>query len=125
MIQSMAMSCMGQPAKVTRSRIMLQLSRDRQPERAQNEGRHRLPCSRDSRRVHRVGDDVAQLERVGLQIVELMRLVLAYPANVFVSTETHGAVVDVGDPRKRILVTVVLHQESLATALAGAKRVRQ
>ncbi len=76
-------------------------------------------------RVRRVGGQVAELERVGLEIVELMRLVLAYPANVFVSTEAHRAVIDVGDPRERILVAVVLHQEGFATALATAECMRQ
>ena len=67
--------------------------------------------------------DIAQLVRVGLEIVELLRLVLAYPANVLVAAEAHRAVVDVGDPRKRILVAVVLHQEGFATLLpATAER---
>src|SRR5215210_2150229 len=74
--------------------------------------------------MRRVRGQIAQLERIGLEIVELMRLILAYPANVFVATEAHGAVIDVGDPRERILVAVVLHQESVAPARASAERMR-
>src|SRR5262245_43260275 len=83
------------PAHASNSASKLYLPRDRQTERTQDERRHRLPRSRHSCSVRRIRSDISQLERVGLQIVELMRLVLAYPANVFVVTKTHGTVVDV------------------------------
>src|SRR5688500_8149059 len=75
--------------------------------------------------MRRIGSEVAQLERVRLEIVELVRLVLANPAYVFVATEAHGAVVDVRYPREGILVAVVLHQESVATACAATECKRQ
>src|SRR5687768_807774 len=103
----------------------LQRLRDRQAERAQYERSQGLAPAGNSRCMRRIGGEVAQLERVRLEIVELVRLVLAYPAYVFVATEAHGTVVDVRNPRERILVAVVLHQESVATACAATERKRQ
>jgi hypothetical protein len=81
MIQSIAASRMDQRSAA------LQRVRDRQPERAQDQRGQGLAPSGDGRRVRRVSGEIAQLERVFLQVVELMRFVLAYPADVFVSTE--------------------------------------
>src|SRR5688572_26238384 len=103
----------------------LQRLRYRQTERTQYERSQGLAPPGNSRGVRRVGSEVAQLERVRLEIVQLMRLVLAYPAYVFVATEAHGAVVDVRYPRERIFVAVVLDQEGVATARATTECKRQ